>query len=83
MTRLVCNIFHGIGFNMDMVSGIPHRLEHSRISSRTINEQRGFVSLRQRAFTHRFYNCTIPLQHVRRINGLLQSFHEGFALFGR
>ena len=70
-TRLIFDIFHGKRFEIDMVSGILHRFEHGGIGSRTINEQRNFVPLRQRAFTHRFYNSAITLQHVRRVDGSL------------
>ena len=66
-----------------MVSGILYRPEHGGIGSGTINEQRDFVPLRQRAFTDRFYYSAITLDHIRRIDRTLQSFHEGFALFGR
>ena len=58
-----------------------YRFEHGGIGGRTVNEQGDFVPLRQRAFTHRFYDGGIALQHVRRLDGPLKAFHEGLALF--
>src|SRR5271157_4973376 len=81
-TRVIFNIFHGKRFEIDMVFRILYRFEHGDIGGRTINEQRDFVPLRQRAFAYRFYDGGITFQNVRRGDGPPEPFHEGLALFG-
>jgi hypothetical protein len=76
-------IFNDIAFKVDMVSGILYGFEHCGIGSLTIGEQSDFVPLRQRAFGNRFYHDSVTSQNIRRVDGLLQAFHDGLAFFGR